>query len=309
MSEAATQIVVVGAGGLGVSAGWGICAGWPSNRPLQLQIVDPDAVELSNLNRQVLFHETDLGEPKAACLRKRLLELCDHTSVKISAEQRCVERDSIDLLLGSATLVIDATDSTATKFLLNDYCVAQKIPLVYAGAVAEQGQLMLIPAGSGTACLRCLFGELNEKEIELQSNRCRSEGIFGSVVGQIGFLQAEHAIRWLLDDASSSVLLRLTLENPIPKETKLQADPSCPLGCGKASKRILDIRDKQCPDTFLYTKLALEKLNKDELLDLRLGSEVSLNSVVETVTEDGYQLALPAREIATGHWRVFFGRD
>ena len=302
MGESSVQIVVVGAGGLGVAAGWGIAAGWSRERALELHIYDPDAIELSNLNRQVLFHTSDIGSSKAETLCRRLEPLACGSPIRFCPHQQRIDHYSIADALGGADLVIDACDSTETKFLLNDYCVAQSLPLIYGGAVAEQGLLMLIH-GTG-ACLRCLFGEFDAAEIEQQSNACRRDGIFGSVVGQVGFLQAVYALRVLSQTSEPGTLIRTSLSDPETRETRVAAQPDCPLGCGSPATQKLDIRDKQCPDTFLYTKLALEELGAGESLDLRLGSEESLASVIETTGEEGYRQRITPREISAGNWRV-----
>ena len=191
------QVVVVGAGGLGVSACWGLLAEWYSEFPLELHIHDPDQVDRSNLNRQVLFGETDIGKAKSLALCQRLQEIAPCDRASLHAHQSSITCDTIDKALKDAALVLDACDCTRTKFLLNDYCVSQEIPLIYGGAVEEHGQLLSIAATPGRPCLRCLFGELSAAEVELQTNSCRRDGIFGSVVGQVGFLQAAAAIKLL----------------------------------------------------------------------------------------------------------------
>src|SRR5690606_38219964 len=90
-----------------------------------------------------------------------------------------LDLDSISALAGSASLLIDATDSTETKFLLNDFCVAHGIPYCYAGAVGFRGQLLFYnPAREEKqGCLRCLFGDFTEEDYREQSTTCKAAGI------------------------------------------------------------------------------------------------------------------------------------
>ena len=152
-------------------------------------LVDPDPVELSNLCRQVIYREADLGLPKVEAAAHRL------AAPEFAIEADCCALDTSNAfdLIAAADFVIDATDNPAAKFLINDTCIAAQRPFVYGGVIGMKGQAMtVIP--SRTACLRCLFEEPPD-EAEIAS--CREAGIVGPVAGAIGEVQAAQALQWL----------------------------------------------------------------------------------------------------------------
>ena len=161
--------MIVGVGGLGVPALWALARA--GARPLTL--VDPDPVELSNLARQVIFSTADIGTPKVEAAARWLAERFSDVSV----ERHAIALDASNAarLVAAHDFVIDATDSPAAKFLINDTCIAARTPFVYGGVVGMTGQAMtVIP--SETACIRCVF-EAPPDEDEIQS--CREAGIVG----------------------------------------------------------------------------------------------------------------------------------
>lgn len=293
------RVVIVGAGGLGTSAAWGLAASWGPScgqdaQPLEIHLIDPENIELSNLNRQVLFTKEHLGAAKAktlAAIIKDQLEEQKGASVQIVAIEQRLSKANIHQLLHGASYVIDGTDSTETKFLINDYCVRWGIPFCYGGALGTQGQLLAVLPGTG-ACLRCLFGNFTEDDYQTFHTSCQQAGIVGPVVGYLGFLQANAALTYLKSNSqhSASLLSRFSLQNFSTSSTLVPPAPDCPLRCGEQPSQTLDIRDKQCPMTFLYTKLALEKLPLEATLRVQLGTEESARNVSETCRQEGYQV-------------------
>jgi molybdopterin/thiamine biosynthesis adenylyltransferase len=145
-------VLIIGAGGLGCPAALALGAGGAR----RIGIVDDDRVDASNLHRQVLFTDADVGEPKAVAAaralsrRFRALDVVPH-AVRFdvtTARELCAAYD----------VVIDGSDNFATKFLANDAAVLARRPLVHAAAVGMGGQLLTVPAG-GRPCYRCLFEE------------------------------------------------------------------------------------------------------------------------------------------------------
>ena len=186
MTHVATgRILIVGAGGLGVPAAMalrraGSCA---------ITLVDPDPVELSNLCRQVIYREADIGLPKVDAAARRLAA----AEFEIEAHRCALDTSNALDLIAACDFVIDATDNPAAKFLINDTCIAAQRPFAYGGVIGMKGQAMtVIP--SRTACLRCLFEEPPD-EAEIAS--CREAGIVGPVAGAIGEVQAAQALQWL----------------------------------------------------------------------------------------------------------------
>lgn len=283
------KIVIVGAGGLGTPASWGITSAWQDFYPeTQLAIYDPDALEISNLNRQVLYKERDIGRPKAELLKEALTPL---KNLHISSHTKAITKENISDALIGASYVIEGSDSTETKFLINDYCVANKIPFCYGGAIADRGLLLeVLPGENHTPCLRCLFGDFSKKDFDEQNTTCQQAGIYGPVAGLVGFYQAEAAIKYLTGKRSPTTkLLRFKMDQI--SESKIEVDSECPHLAVK-----LDLSDKVCPSTFLYTKLMLEKLEIGTKLEVYFDCEESAKNVSRTMDEMGHGIEGYERE-------------
>jgi len=215
---ATERILIVGVGGLGVPALWALARAGAR----QLTLVDPDAVELSNLARQVVYRSRDAGTPKVEAAARWLGERFPGVSVERHAV--ALDESNAARLIGAHDFVIDATDSPAAKFLINDTCIAARIPFVYGGVVGMTGQAMTVIPGE-TACIRCVFETVPDED-EIQS--CREAGIVGPVAGAIGTMQADEAMRAaraqttllsgkiLTYDASRSSRVRITEVSPRP---------------------------------------------------------------------------------------------
>lgn len=212
------SILIVGVGGLGVPALWALARAGAR----RLTLVDPDPVELSNLARQVIYRNSDIGAPKVEAAARWIGERFPEVKV----ERHAVELDASNAarLIAANNFVIDGTDSPAAKFLINDTCIAARTPFVYGGVVGMTGQAMTVIPGA-TACIRCVF-ETPPDEAEVQS--CREAGIVGPVAGAIGEMQASEAMRavrtqrFLLQgkiltyDASRSSRVRIAEVSPRP---------------------------------------------------------------------------------------------
>jgi len=214
----AFRILIVGVGGLGVPALWALAR----DGARELTLVDPESVELSNLPRQVIFHDGDLGTPKVEAAARWLGENFPH--IKIDRHAIALDESNAARLVAEHDFVIDATDSPLAKFLINDACIAARKPFAYGGVIGMTGQAMtVIPTVS--ACLRCVF-ENPPDDDEIQS--CREAGIVGPVAGAIGAMQAAEAMRAsraqtpllsgkiLTYDAANSARVRITEVNPRP---------------------------------------------------------------------------------------------
>ena len=187
----ASRLLIVGSGGLGVPAAIALGRAGVS----EFGVVDPDSVELSNLPRQVIYGESDIGTPKVIALARRLRDR--YPALEVYPHQCELDASNAAQLISDYGFVIDATDNPVAKFLINDTCVALGTPFVYGGVLGMTGQAMtVIP--SKTACLRCLFEEPPDAA-EIAS--CRDAGIIGPVAGAIGEAQAAEALRWLRRDA------------------------------------------------------------------------------------------------------------
>ncbi len=176
--------LIVGLGGLGCPAAVALVrAGVRS-----LTLMDPDTVEPSNLPRQLLYGPQDVGRLKVELAAQRLRALAPGLEVKPLAEAW----KPASSLFSAYGVVVDAVDGVATKLALSDAAVASGVPLVHAGAVRLEGQLM--PVLPGGPCLRCLF-EDGPAEDAVPS--CSGAGVLGSLVGWVGAMQGALAARVL----------------------------------------------------------------------------------------------------------------
>jgi len=161
----------------------------------RLGLIDPDPVEFSNLSRQVIYRESDLGKLKVEAAADRLSKLAPN--LEIERMPFALDESNAAGIVGRFGFIVDATDSPKVKFLINDVCVATGVPFVYGGVLGMAGQAMTVVPGR-TGCLRCLFEE-PPAEDEIAS--CREAGIIGAVAGAIGMIQGAEAARWARGEA------------------------------------------------------------------------------------------------------------
>ncbi|HZS40738.1 MAG TPA: HesA/MoeB/ThiF family protein [Polyangia bacterium] len=180
------RVLVVGAGGLGCPALWEL-APLLAARGGSVTIADDDVVEASNLQRQILHRDADVGRPKvdsaADALDRRWPRLAVYT-----VEAR-VAAHNVGALVAAHDVVLDGTDSFESKFLLNDACVRAGVPLVHGAVVRFGGQLMTVTSES--ACYRCLFEAPPEPGA---APSCQEAGVLGAVCGVVGALMAREAL-------------------------------------------------------------------------------------------------------------------
>jgi molybdopterin/thiamine biosynthesis adenylyltransferase len=181
------KVLVVGVGGLGSPAALALALSGVG----VIGIVDPDAVELSNLHRQILHFTSDVGQPKVLSACEKLHRIDPRLRVQLY-HVRLHAGNLVQLFL-PYDFIIDGTDSVATKFLINDGAVLMGKPFCYGGVVQFHGQVLtVLPRQS--ACLRCLFPTPPDPD---ETPTCQESGILGSLAGSIGCLQAEAAVRYL----------------------------------------------------------------------------------------------------------------
>ncbi len=181
------RVLVVGAGGLGSPAAFYLAAAGVGT----LGLIDPDDVELSNLQRQILHGTADIGRKKVDSAETKLREL--NPGVNVVRHPTRLEPDNAAEIFRDYQFIVDGSDNFDTKFLVNDTAVALGIPYSHAGIVRLQGQTMTVVPGR-SACYRCFFRAPPAAE-ELLS--CQQAGILGAVAGTIGSIQATEAIKFL----------------------------------------------------------------------------------------------------------------
>ncbi|KFA41367.1 molybdopterin-synthase adenylyltransferase MoeB [Xylella fastidiosa] len=222
---AEARVLLIGAGGLGSPAAFYLTAAGIGH----LRIADHDTVERSNLQRQILHVDAELGVPKAASAARRLSAL--NPRVQVEAMQVMANSSNIETLLQDVDVAIDGADNFPVRYLLNDACVKMGTPLVYGAVHQFQGQVSVFDAGRqrGQApCYRCLFPEPPHPEF---APSCSEAGVLGVLPGVIGMLQATEALKLLLDIGKplrGRVLCFDALAMQF-REIRLAPDPTCPV--------------------------------------------------------------------------------
>jgi len=215
---------VVGAGGLGCPAALYLA----SSGVGRLVIADADAVDLTNLQRQVLYRTASVGAKKVDEAKRTLAAM--NADVEIVPLAQRVGADQVDTLVAGADVVLDCSDNFATRHLLNRACVRHGRPLVSGAAIRFDGQLMVFDLRRKEApCYACLFPEDGEVE-EVQ---CNVMGVLAPLTGTVGALQALEAVK-LLAGAGETPLGQLTLIDALRSElrsVKVKKDPRCAV-CG-----------------------------------------------------------------------------
>ncbi|MGL6262285.1 molybdopterin-synthase adenylyltransferase MoeB [Vibrio sp. WXL210] len=217
------SILIIGAGGLGcASSQYLVTAGVG-----KLTLVDDDVVELSNLQRQVLHQDQDVGVLKTQSAQASLTQLNPHTQVSTIAKR--LNDDELAQLIEHHQLVIDASDNVTTRNQLNRLCYANKTPLVSGAAIRMEGQISVFTYQDDEQpcyqCLSALFGDTNLS--------CVETGVMAPVVGIIGAMQAMEAIKVIADygQVKQGKLLILDALSMSWRELNLNKMPNCPV-CG-----------------------------------------------------------------------------
>ncbi|HEX5377783.1 MAG TPA: molybdopterin-synthase adenylyltransferase MoeB [Phenylobacterium sp.] len=216
----AARVLIVGAGGLGAPASLYLAAAGVGT----LALVDPDRVDRSNLQRQVLYAESDIGRLKAETAEERLAAL--NSNIEVEGLTVTLAPDNAHELVTGFDLVLDGTDDFATRFAVNAACVAAAIPLV-SGAIGRwTGQVGVF---SGRPCYRCLV-----PDIPPEAETCSTVGVVGALAGVVGSMMALEAIK-LLTGAGDPLTGRLLIYDALAGQTrtvKIGPDPQCPV-CGE----------------------------------------------------------------------------
>jgi molybdopterin/thiamine biosynthesis adenylyltransferase len=221
----AARVLVVGAGGLGSPAAFYLAAAGVGT----LRLADDDVVDRSNLQRQILHADARIGAPKVDSAAQSLAAL--NPRMRIERVRERVTSANVEALLDGVDVVIDGADNFPARYLLNDACVKLGKPLVYGAVHRFEGQASVFDAGRrrGEApCYRCLFPEPPPPEA---APNCAEAGVLGVLPGVIGLLQATEALKLILGlgDALVGRLLQFDALSMRFRETRLHADPDCPV--------------------------------------------------------------------------------
>jgi molybdopterin/thiamine biosynthesis adenylyltransferase len=215
------RVVLVGAGGIGAPAAIALAAAGVT----ELEVADDDRVDLTNLHRQILFEEADVGGSKLDALRAAISRRFAGVSVK-PIPVRALPETAAGIVRG-ASVVIDATDNFASRFLLADACRLARVPVVHAAAVRLSATVMA--AGpEGRPCYRCLFEDVPTGD----APDCASAGVLGPVCGVAGAIAADRALRILKGDASAlGHVVTFDGARDVLRVVPVRARDACPL-CG-----------------------------------------------------------------------------
>ena len=219
----AARVLLVGAGGLGSPVALYLAAAGVGT----LGIVDDDAVDATNLQRQILHGTSDIGRSKLESATERIGDVNPHVAVE-PHPVRLTSANALDIV-GRYDLVVDGTDNFPTRYLVNDSCVLLGKPYVYGAVLRWEGQVALF-AEPGGPCYRCLFREPPPPGLVPS---CAEGGVLGVLPGIVGSLQAMEAIKWILgagEPLSGRLLILEALELRF-REVVVSRDESCPL-CG-----------------------------------------------------------------------------
>ncbi|MFX0168746.1 MAG: ThiF family adenylyltransferase [Candidatus Hodarchaeota archaeon] len=183
----AAKVAVVGIGGLGsISATKFTTLGVD-----HLRIIDPDVVDASNLQRQFLYREKDIGKPKTALATRRLQPL--NPEVTIEPRQEQLAEETVDELIRGMDIIVDGLDRFGPRYIINRACVRQGIPYAFAGALGAVGNLTTILPGK-TPCLECIYGGVDDA----RQPTCDTIGIYPTLLGVVANIQVHEAVRILL---------------------------------------------------------------------------------------------------------------
>lgn len=225
---AESKVLIVGMGGLGCPAAqYLVAAGIGS-----LILVDPDTVELSNLNRQILFQESDVGKSKVGCAASRLQALSAAT--RIEAVKQRLDETNVFEQLNACDIVLDCSDNLRTRYVIGDACAALNKPCVSAAVLGFDGQLAVFNESPQSPCYRCAFP--NPPDVRKIGN-CAADGVIGAFVGVLGSMQALEAIKLIakFDPAHEKPFAVMRCLNGLTGEVtelRIPKRPDCPV-CGQ----------------------------------------------------------------------------
>ncbi len=216
------KVLIIGIGGLGCPLLVYLAASGVSN----IGIVDNDKVELSNLNRQVLYNNSDLGKYKVIQAKSKIKKI--YKKIKINTFKTKITAKNIRSILDDYDIICDGTDNFKTRYLINDYCKKNKKILISAAISKFDGHLFKFNFKGKNPCFRCFMPEYPRNE-----NNCETEGLFSPVAGIIGTLQANEVLKTILnlkDDLNNNILIFNSLNMSLRK-IKITRNPKCSNKC------------------------------------------------------------------------------
>lgn len=270
------KVLIVGAGGLGAPVSIYLTAAGVGT----IGIVEFDEVDLSNLQRQILYNTKSIGSPKIEIAEKRLKEINPDVTI-LTYNEPLTEKNALTIFKGF-DYIVDATDNFATRYLINDACVLLRKTYIYGSIFDFEGQISVLGA-KDYPCYRCLFPSPPEKE---NIPGCLDKGVFGLLPGVVGSIQATETIKQITE-IGTPLLGRLLLYDCLEmtmREMKVKRDKNCPI-CGdnphiKALSGYESIRGIEPESDTAIQMIGVEdflyRVNRSEnitIMDVREGSE------------------------------------
>jgi adenylyltransferase/sulfurtransferase len=274
----AAKVCVVGAGGIGnpvvtqlVAMGVG-----------KLRIVDRDVIEITNLHRQHLYTEDDIGRVKVEAAADRLRKM--NPGVEIEPVPTSVTKYTAESIVKGFDLIIDALDSVDARYALNDACIKHNIPIIYAGALGMLGSVTTIIPNK-TACLRCLFPALNEEEMPA----CSTEGVHPSILYLVSGIQVSEAVKIITGQQPTLVnkLLYVDLNELSFEKVQIARQDECP-ACGTA--RTIDDQQLTAKELIIEELCGRDRGKRTWTITPANPVPVNLGGISKTAETLGYQV-------------------
>lgn len=263
------RVLVIGAGGLGCPALTALANAGIGH----LTVVDHDFIDFSNLHRQPLYCPSLVGEKKALIAQKKLLELNPY--IEVTAMTEFVDSSNLSQLIQGQNLVLDCTDSMATKLLIHDACFTLGISLITASVHQHQGQLRTFSPTSDQGCWRCSLEETPQDEL---IGNCNDFGVVAPTLTVMGGLQASEALNYLQNEkcASQSHTFYWNLKTLEHMKIRSPKNPQCGF-CGKSDQKWVQSQDQSIEIS------ARDLTGEFNLLDIRELEEDALTKILEKI--------------------------
>jgi molybdopterin/thiamine biosynthesis adenylyltransferase len=228
------KVLIIGAGGLGSPIALYLAAAGVGT----IGIADADAVDLSNLQRQVIHFTPDIGKPKVKSAQEKMEAI--NPDVRVVTYETWVKAANIADLIEEYDFIIDGTDNFAAKFLINDACVLAGKPFSHGGILGFFGQTITVLPNEST-CYRCVFPKPPPRDAV---PTCAQAGVIGVLPGVLGTIQATEAIKFLLGQGKLLTDRMLTYDALEMRfhEVELRPNPKCQI-CGQ-EPTITDLQDE-----------------------------------------------------------------
>ncbi|MDR2166042.1 MAG: HesA/MoeB/ThiF family protein [Zoogloeaceae bacterium] len=233
-----SSVLIIGAGGLGAPVAYYLAAAGVG----VIGIVDGDAVDLSNLQRQIIHATEDVGAPKVESAKRKMRAI--NPGVTVNTYRTMLDSSNILEIIAPYDFVIDGTDNFAAKFLINDACVLAGKPYSHGGILRFNGQTMTVRPRE-TACYACVFNAPPPAGVV---PTCSSAGVLGAVAGMLGTIQATEALKVItgVGEPLYNALLNFDARSMQFRKTRLKPNPRCRVCAGTGIRKLEDYEQPVC---------------------------------------------------------------